>query len=88
MYLINERKKCRNTFIEITTDLDNQETRETVDKANSEEMINTLNENDFDIVYFQEYPSYMDGIETVSGQITERTHLKQFIICSIKALLR
>ncbi|MBR0468004.1 hypothetical protein IJJ53_03865 [Candidatus Saccharibacteria bacterium] len=55
-----------NEFVGITTDLDNQETTETVDKANIEEMINILNENDFDIVCFQEYPAYVDGVETVS----------------------
>ena len=67
-----------NEFVGITTDLDNQETTETVDKANIEEMINILNENDFDIVCFQEYPAYVDGVETISRQITERTHLKHY----------
>ena len=41
-----------NEFVGITTDLDNQETTETTNKANIEEMINILNENDFDIVCF------------------------------------
>ena len=67
-----------NEFVGITTDLDNQETTETVDKANIEEMINILNENDFDIVCFQEYPAYVDGVEMISKQITERTCLKYY----------
>jgi endonuclease/exonuclease/phosphatase family metal-dependent hydrolase len=67
-----------NEFVGITTDLDNQETTETVNKANIEEMISILNVNDFDIVCFQEYPAYVDGVEMISKQITEQTHLKYY----------
>ena len=65
-----------NEFVGTTTDLSNQKTVETVNDANIGEMIKIINENDFDIVCFQEYPVYVDGTEKISEQIIEQTYLK------------
>ena len=67
-----------NEFVGITTNLDNQETTKTVNKTNIEEMINIINENDFDVICFQEFPVYVDGMEMISEQITRQTHLKYY----------
>lgn len=67
-----------NEFVGTTTDLSNQKTVETVNDANIGEMIRIINENDFDVVCFQEYPVYVDGAEKISEQIIEQTYLKHY----------
>ena len=65
-----------NEFVGITTDLDNQETTETVNKANIEEMINVLNENDFDIVCFTDAACHKNfvGIQPLFKQVPPKLY--------------
>ena len=64
-----------NECVGITCDLDNQKIGE-INKNNMGEIIKKINEYDFDVVCFQEYPVLINGKDVLTEQITEQTSLK------------
>ena len=49
-----------NECVGITTDLSNQKTVSKINEDNIKEIIDKINEYDFDIICFQEYPIYIN----------------------------
>lgn len=64
-----------NECVGITCDLDNQKIGE-INKDNMGEIVRKINEYDFDVVCFQEYPVLINGEETLTNRIIEQTSLK------------
>ena len=68
-----------NECIGITCDLDNQETRDKININNINEIISIINDNDFDIIAFQEYPTYVSENLSLTDEIISKTNLKYFV---------
>ena len=49
-----------NECVGITTNLDNQETVDIINTKNIDEIIDKINEYDFDVICLQEYPTYIN----------------------------
>ena len=67
-----------NECVGITCDLDNQKTTDKINIKNVEEIIEKINEYDFDIICFQEYPTYIDNEISLTNEILEKTELKYY----------
>ncbi len=65
-----------NECVGVTCNLNNQETKDTVNINNVKEIINKINENDFDIICFQEYPTYINDKISLTNEIISKTNLK------------
>lgn len=68
-----------NECVGITTNLDNQETIDIINTKNIEEIITKINEYDFDIVCFQEYPTYINKNISLTQELSDKTNLKYHI---------
>ena len=67
-----------NECVGITCNLDNQKTTDKININNIEEIINKINEYDFDIICFQEYPTYVDGKISLTDRILNETKLNYY----------
>ena len=67
-----------NECVGITCDLNNQKTADIINTNNIKEIINKINEYDFDVVCFQEYPTYIDGKISLTNEIINKTKLKYY----------
>ena len=67
-----------NECVGITCNLDNQKTVNNVNHKNIEEIISIINEYDFDIICFQEYPTYINDNESLTQTILNNTQLKYY----------
>ena len=67
-----------NECVGITTDLNNQKTVKEINKDNIKEIINKINEYDFDIICFQEYPVYINDNVSLTKEIINNTKLKYY----------
>ena len=67
-----------NECVGITCDLDNQKTTDIINIKNIEEIINKINEYDFDIICFQEYPTYINAQVSLTNEILNKTSLKYY----------
>lgn len=65
-----------NECVGITCDLNNQKTTDKINIKNVEEIIEKINKYDFDLVCFQEYPTYIDDKISLTNEILEKTNLK------------
>ncbi len=65
-----------NECVGITCDLDNQQTTDKININNIEEIIEKVKENDFDIICFQEYPTYINEKESLTNRLLNETNLK------------
>ena len=65
-----------NECVGITCDLDNQKTVETLNTNNIEEIVKKVNEYDFDVICFQEYPTYINEKESLTNRLLAETKLK------------
>lgn len=65
-----------NECVGITCDLNNQKTTDRINIKNVEEIIEKINEYDFDIICFQEYPIHIDDKISLTDKILEKTKLK------------
>ena len=64
-----------NECVGITCNLDNQRTVESIDIKNIEEIIEKVNEYDFDVVCFQEYPTYINEKESLTNELLSKLYL-------------
>ena len=67
-----------NECVGITTNLDNQKTVETINSKNIIEIIEKINKYDFDVICFQEYPTYINENESLTNDIITKTKLKYY----------
>ncbi len=67
-----------NECVGITCDLNNQDTVDTVNYKNIEEIINIINDYDIDVICFQEYPTYIDEKISLTNEIINKTGLKYY----------
>jgi endonuclease/exonuclease/phosphatase family metal-dependent hydrolase len=67
-----------NECVGITCNLDNQKTVNSVNKKNIDEIINIVNEADFDIICFQEYPVYINDKLSLTKRLLEETNMKYY----------
>ncbi len=67
-----------NECVGITCDLNNQKTTDKINIKNLEEIIKKINEYDFDIICFQEYPTYIDDKISLTNEILNKTKLKYY----------
>ena len=67
-----------NECVGITCNLDNQKTVQKINLNNIVEIIEKINEYDFDVVCFQEYPTYIDESVSLTNEIITKTNLKYF----------
>jgi endonuclease/exonuclease/phosphatase family metal-dependent hydrolase len=68
-----------NECVGITTNLDNQETTDVINTKNIDEIIDKINEYDFDVICFQEYPTYINEKISLTDTILNETNLKYFV---------
>lgn len=68
-----------NECVGITTNLDNQETTDVINTKNIDEIIDKINEYDFDVICFQEYPIYINEKISLTEKILNETKLKYFV---------
>lgn len=68
-----------NECVGITTNLDNQETADVINTKNIDEIIDKINEYDFDVICFQEYPTYISKKISLTDMIINKTNLKYFV---------
>lgn len=69
-----------NECVGITCDLNNQKTTDTININNIEEIIKKINEYDFDIICFQEYPVYINDKISLTDKILKETKLKYYAL--------
>ena len=67
-----------NECVGITCDLNNQKTADTININNINEIINKINEYDFDVICFQEYPTYISDEISLTNRILNETNLKHY----------
>ena len=67
-----------NECVGITCNLENQKTVNAINTKNIDEIIEKINEYDFDIVCFQEYPTYINEKESLTNEILNKTELKYY----------
>ena len=67
-----------NECVGITCDLNNQKTTDTINLENIKEIIDKINEYNFDVICFQEYPTYIDGKISLTNEILNKTKLKYY----------
>ena len=67
-----------NECVGITCNLDNQKTVNTVNYDNIDEIVKKINEYDFDIICFQEYPILIDEEKKLTNRIITETNLKYY----------
>ena len=67
-----------NECVGITCNLDNQETVNNINIKNIEEIIDKINENGFDLICFQEYPTYINENLSLTKEIINKTSLKYY----------
>lgn len=65
-----------NECVGITCNLDNQKTAKTVNTKNIEEIVKKVNEYDFDVICFQEYPTFINEKESLTNELLSKTKLK------------
>ena len=65
-----------NECIGITCNLENQKTVEEINIKNIEEVVKKVNEYDFDVICFQEYPTYINKDESLTNELLSKTKLK------------
>ena len=65
-----------NECVGITCNLDNQKTVETINTKNIKEIVEKVNEYDFDVICFQEYPTYINENESLTSELLSKTKLK------------
>ena len=65
-----------NECVGITCNLDNQKTVEAINIKNVEEIVKKVNEYDFDVICFQEYPTYINKDESLTNELLSKTKLK------------
>ena len=65
-----------NECVGITCNLDNQKTVDNININNIEEVVEKINEYDFDIICFQEYPTYVNNNISLTNDILTKTKLK------------
>ena len=65
-----------NECIGITCNLENQKTVEEINIKNIEEVVKKVNEYDFDVICFQEYPTYINENESLTNELLSKTKLK------------
>ena len=65
-----------NECVGITTNLNNQKTVESIDIKNIEEIVEIVNEYDFDVICFQEYPTYINEKISLTNELLNKTKLK------------
>lgn len=65
-----------NECVGITCNLDNQKSVEAINIQNVEEIIKKVNEYDFDVICFQEYPTYINKNESLTNELLSKTKLK------------
>ena len=68
-----------NECVGITCNLDNQKTSTSINKENIKEIIEKINECDFDIICFQEYPTNIDESNSLTEEIINKTKLKYYV---------
>ena len=67
-----------NECVGITCDLNDQKTTDKINYQNVEELVEKINEYDFDIICFQEYPTIIDDKISLTSEIIEKTKLKYY----------
>jgi len=67
-----------NECVGITCDLNDQKTTDKINYQNVEELVEKINEYDFDIICFQEYPTIIDDKISLTSEIKEKTKLKYY----------
>lgn len=67
-----------NECVGITCNLDNQKTVESINSKNIAEIIEKINKYDFDIICFQEYPTYINEQESLTNELITKTKLKYY----------
>ena len=67
-----------NECVGITCDLNDQKTTDKINYQNVEEIVEKINEYDFDIICFQEYPTFIDDKISLTSEIIEKTKLKYY----------
>ena len=67
-----------NECVGITCDLNNQKTTDGINMTNIGEIIEKINKYDFDIICFQEYPTYIDDKISLTNEILNKTNLKYY----------
>ena len=65
-----------NECVGITCNLDNQKTVEAINTKNIEEIVQKVNEYDFDVICFQEYPTFINEKESLTNELLCKTKLK------------
>ena len=69
-----------NECVGITCDLNNQKTTDIININNIEEIVKNINEYDFDIICFQEYPVYINDKISLTDKILKETKLKYYAL--------
>ncbi len=67
-----------NECVGITCDLNDQKTTDTININNINEIIEKINEYDFDVICFQEYPTYINDKISLTNKILKETNLKYY----------
>ncbi len=67
-----------NECVGITCNLDNQQTTDKINVDNVTEIVDKINEYDFDLICFQEYPTYIDDSISLTEEILNKTKLKYY----------
>ena len=65
-----------NECVGITCNLNDQKTVDYININNINEVIEKINEHDFDLVCFQEYPTYINEETSLTNEIINKTKLK------------
>lgn len=68
-----------NECVGITCDLDKVETVDAINRNNINEIIDKINEYDFDVICFQEFPVKIDDKEELIDRIKTETKLKYYV---------
>ena len=67
-----------NESVGITCDLNDQKTIDTININNINEIIDKINTYDFDVICFQEYPTYINDKISLTNKILKETNLKYY----------
>lgn len=67
-----------NECVGITCDLNDQKTIDTINMNNINEIIDKINTYDFDVICFQEYPTYINDKISLTNKILKETNLKYY----------